>query len=358
MLQGRLEVFSVTDVLGLVARTRRAGALLVEGADTAVVYCAGGDITFATAHADETLADVLVQTGFLTAEDWSAASAASEPGVEVAQTLLAKGVDARRLHRLVRVQTEEALFELDQWREGTFRFESDADHALTDAFRHPITGVLTAVADRRRRWDALIERVGSVDYVVAQVPTNPEEEGDLVLSRVEFRVLTAVDGRHSVRQLARGAGIGLFGAAEIVVALLDRGLIRVDPRTAATALDPLPAPSLASVTAGAPGLDGYRAGDGGQAVDGLAHAGANGWSADLLASVNGNGHHLNGNGQVNGYANGHDLNGNGHHVNGNGTGDPAESSLTSGLPAVEFVAPGERPARDLILRLLTAVKEL
>ena len=148
MLTGDLHEFDAVEVLGLLGRCRRPGALLVEGEGTGVIYCAGGDITFATTQAQTTAGDVLVAQGYLGADDWSTALASADPPHAVAEALAVRGTDPVRLSRLLRTHTEEAVFELGLWRSGTFRFEGGVDHPLADTFRFPVEPLLRSVEAR------------------------------------------------------------------------------------------------------------------------------------------------------------------------------------------------------------------
>lgn len=341
MLTGDLSHFSACELLGLLARSGATGALVLEGPSDARIYCAGGAVTYAATRANVSLADVLVAARFIGADEWAEASATDDPATAVAKALAANGADPVRLAAVLQGRTEEAVFELDLWSLGRFTFEPGGDHLLGDAFRFEIADVLTAVAERRRRWDDLVSRFGSVNHVVA-----PESAGDLaeaddevVLNRTQFRVLAAAARHLSVAELAGELDLGLFATGELVAGLVDQGLLVVhDPASARPTVAPLPA-RPAAAPAGGITFDRHEVDPiGDLAVPVFETVGA-------MAGTNGHDHgHSTGHGH--GHANGHT---NGH----------AHAEATTAAPGGgEFVAPGDAPARDLILRLLTAVKEL
>lgn len=317
MLTGDLGEFSATDLLGLVAAAGATGALVLEGPGVACVHCADGAVTHAATRAEVTLADVLVSTRFLEAAQWAEAARADDPATAVAKALAANGADPVRLASVLQGRTEEAVFELDLWRHGSFRFEPGADHLLGDAFRFAISDVLAAVADRRRRWDGLVARFGSLDHVIAPEATDLQGDADdeVVLNRAQFRVLAAAARHLPVADLARELDLGLFATGGLVAGLVDQGLLCVlDP---AAERPPMPARTPAAPAGGGITFEHHAVAPIGELdVPVLEPVGV----MSLVGAPAGGG--------------------------------PVHSN------GAEFVAPGDAPARDLILRLLTAVKEL
>lgn len=321
MLTGDLAEFRATDALGLLGRARATGALAVEGDLSARVYLAEGDVTFATTRAGSSLADLLVRARFLDAADWTEAATSDDPATAVARALAAGGADPARLTAVLQGRTEEAMFEIGLWRTGTFHFRPGEGHLLGDAFRFPATDLLARVDDRRRRWDDLLGRVGSIDHVVhphAGAGDDGSDDGsddDLVLSRSQFRVLTTATRGLPVRDLADELDLGLFAACELIAGLVDRGLlVTLPPGPGGT-----PAPFTVADFAAPAGItfDHHVV----ATIDDVAVAPA---FAPVLEPV----------------------------------GALASTGGGEWSGSGEFVAPGDAPARDLILRLLTAVKEL
>ena len=336
MLTGDLSEFGAVDILGLLSTGGVSGALLVEGDGTAVVYCDDGDVTFATTKVGTSLADVLVATRFLPAETWAEAAATDDPAGAVAKALASKGADPARLDHVLQGRTEEAMFEISLWQAGSFRFEPGVDHLLGNAFRFPLPDLLAAVHRRRDEWDDLVGRFGSLDHVVAPAGGDDREEEDaLLLSRTEVRVLTAAVRQVSVRTLTEELGLGLFGACEVVAGLLDRGLLTVGDVASASSTD-------------------WSTPNSGISFD--RHVVAAIDDVDAAAPLNGTNGSAAGNSAVHGNGTVHG-NGNGH-ANGNVHAGGQNERVAVAPNGATFVAPGDAPARDLILRLLTAVKEL
>ncbi|MEY2570109.1 MAG: hypothetical protein QOE63_459 [Acidimicrobiaceae bacterium] len=314
MLRASLDTFSADEILGLIGRARATGAVRVFGPHTlGTVFCHEGSVTFATTDAADDLLGVLTRAGFV--RDAHPADATG-----LAEYLMNVGLDMQRLHDFVRHRTEESTFELSMWTEGHLEFDAGVDHPYGDAFSYPMSGVLDGVSRRRMQWARFLERLPSTDTVVAQVAALAGDDGDLTISRTQWRVLAAVDGRRSIAELAHALGTGLFSTVQLLVSLLDSGLIAVVDA-------PAYEEPLAVATSRASAVSSVE-------VPSATAAFGNGFEPSS-----------------------------GHHVAPAAAGVSvalATDPVTDlGMGGIEFVnGIGERPSRDLILRLLSAVKEL
>ncbi len=298
MLNGTLDTFSVGEILELVGASRATGALRVQtDVDEGWVQCHDGAVTFASVGRGSDLGSVLVRGGFLPEVEWSTIANDPEPMDRLADVLSRTGVDAERLRRYLTVQTEESVFELDCWRAGDLRLEADGDVSLAAMFRYPTASLLESVETRRQAWAGLLEKLGSPDRIVHQTPMHADDDGEMSVSRSQLSLLSRVDGDRSIRELARAFGTGLFQTCTVVASLLDSGLVSLSADRVVPSTD-RPARGTSAPIA--------------QSSEPI----------DQLGDV-----------------------------------PQASPSANAGGGGAEFVEPGDGPARDLIVRLLSAVKE-
>lgn len=244
MLRGYLDVFSVDEILELVGQARSTGALRVFGPHTVgAVYCSAGSITYATADENEDLLSFLQRSAFVR-EGENAYDATS-----LIELLMDDEQDMHRLHDFVRQSTEERVFEMSLWRQGELHFEQGEDHRFGDAFNHPMQVVLNGVRERRARWNELESLLPPLDTVLVQVPVLPPDREEVTVTRAQWGVLTAVDGRKSLRELASHDCSGLFSTAEQLVALIEAGLVTGPwiPAQSSSAEEPLAAQAPAEL---------------------------------------------------------------------------------------------------------------
>ena len=316
MLRATLETFTADEILAMVGRSGACGALRVHGPHTVgALYCQSGSVTFATTDSNDDLLGVLTRAGFV--RDASPTDAQG-----LAQVLMSSGIDMQRLHEFVRHRTEESAFELSLWTEGYLEFDHGVDHAYGDAFAYPVSAVIDGLSLRRVQWTRFIERLPSTDTVVAQVAALAGDDGDLTISRTQWRVLAAVNGQRSVAQLAQVLGTGLFSTVQLLVGLLDAGLIAIVDAPAYE--EPL---AVATSRLAADGGDGISYAPH-LAARQVAQVGAPVAAAPAAAPVAAA-----------------------------PAEDPAAIAAGLGVGGIEFVGT-ERPSRDLILRLLSAVKDI
>ncbi len=330
MLRATLDTFTADEILVMVGRSNASGALMVQGPKSlGAVYCEAGAVTFASTDADDDLLNVLTRAGFI--KDARPTDAAG-----LAEQLMSGGIDMQRLHDFVRHRTEESVFEMALWTSGQLEFERGVDHPYGDAFSYPIAAVIDGVNRRRTQWARFLERLPSADTVVAQVPSLAGDDGDLTISRTQWRVLAAVNGQRTIAQLANVLGTGLFSTVQLLIGLLDAGLIAIVDRPVVE--EPL------AVAASRMAADGGITYDTPLATRHVAPIGepvGAAVGAPVAAPV----------GAPGGVPGG---------VPGDAAASDPGAALAAGLGVngIEFINGAERPSRDLILRMLSAVKEI
>ncbi len=253
MLSGTLDTFSVGEILELVGAAGATGVLHVRsGGDVGAVRCDGGAVSLATVGEDCDLGALLVRGGFVSASDWSELSAT---GDGLRGWLDRSSVDGERLQRYLVTQTEESVFELDCWREGEIRLEADDPGAPGDLFRYPTDELLTAIEERKREWRSIVAALGSADHVVHQAPMHVDDDSEMSVSRSQLALLSQIDGNRSVRELARDLGTGLFHTGRTVASLAECGLVVLRPERAGDAPPPARRPTAPAVTDPLPAPD-------------------------------------------------------------------------------------------------------
>lgn len=186
-LEGSLDEFSLAEIIGLVERARRTGALEVHGT-----------------HGDGTL---YLRDGLLCAgEADDVTGPVAGPGP-------------------LRARLVDVCFALLRAGGGTFRFVSGreppwpADRPLdTD----PVLAVAQRLADA---WERIAMLVPSVDDRPAL--NDDLQREPLTLDRLAFRVLRAIDGSRTVRQIARELELAAVEAGAVTADLVAAGAARI-----------------------------------------------------------------------------------------------------------------------------------
>jgi hypothetical protein len=231
-LEGSLEEFDLSEIIGLVERAGHTGALEVRSPDgDGALYLAEG--RFCAGEA----ADV---TGPVERPD------------------------------LLRARLLDVCFQLLRAGSGTFRFSPGVPPPWPAPQRVEVGVVLGTAQRLARHWDRIQLRVPSLDDRPA---LNDDLAGEpLTLDRLAFRVLRATDGVRTVRQIARDLDLAAVEAAAVVADLVEHGAARVAFAAAG------PAPGAATLRPGPAEATGGRAVEAARAElaarAGLAAAGA------------------------------------------------------------------------------------
>jgi len=126
-LVGSLEDLGLGDILQIVSLSRKSGLLLIhsEEGEGRIVFCDGLVRAAYVKGEPEDLRSLLVETGFVSSEDFDrAAEQSSAHGVPVVETLTeCTSLTRESLDSLRREQVERAVFRIFSWVVGEFSFE-------------------------------------------------------------------------------------------------------------------------------------------------------------------------------------------------------------------------------------------
>ena len=127
---------------------------------------------------------------------------------------------------------EEAVYALAIWNQGDFKFEPGvATEHRTIAKSN--TNLLMEAARRLDEWRVLAKKIPSTDHVPEFV-VQEHREGQISLNTSEWLILSKIDGRRSIKQIAGASGLSVFDVAKILFGLIATGLIRLrEPAPAA-----------------------------------------------------------------------------------------------------------------------------
>lgn len=230
MLEGSLDDFPLPDVLRLLALSAKTGTLtLAIGERHGRVELLDGRVREASADASALpLARRLLGAGAVPTEQLLAAIGdAPLTDLQLARRLVdADALPAARLAELLHEHTVDALFDLRRCTDGTFRFDSRAD-----ADRGPsaldlavdVEEALEEVGRRLERWTELCERSGPSHGTVT-IGRPDREHAEVALPPDAWSVLSLVDGRRTLADLAALTGQGEYRTRRAVAALVDEGV--------------------------------------------------------------------------------------------------------------------------------------
>jgi hypothetical protein len=244
-LKGNLQDFSTAQLLNLISLARKTGTLTIDTREIDARLCfKEGRLIYATLDGqDDSLASMLQRAGNITKEQAKAIQVRTDvkSDKELGLLLINAGyVKQDDIVRSVRSHILDNVYPLFTCSEGTFRFEANV-LPFEDRITIPIDlqGVIMEGSRRLKEWERLQEELPNLD-VALKFAGRPEARlRDINLSVEEWRVVSFINPRNSVRQIARYNNMSDFEIRRIVYGLLQAGLVElVRPGGAA-----VPAPS-------------------------------------------------------------------------------------------------------------------
>ncbi|RKX69671.1 hypothetical protein DRP53_07435 [candidate division WOR-3 bacterium] len=174
-LIGRLEEFEIADILQLIQFSQKDGCLTIKGKGKGKIFFEGGLVTHAICG-DR------------------------------------KG--------------ERAIEEILRWKEGEFNFEIGqlADEHTIDL---PIQHIILESARKIDEWHKISRLIPSVDVVVKIVEVPDSTVENIRLTPNEWRVLSFVDGKSTIKEIAKKANLEEFETAKIFFGLASSGLVMI-----------------------------------------------------------------------------------------------------------------------------------
>jgi hypothetical protein len=132
--------------------------------------------------------------------------------------------------RLGDLTGEEAIYALAIWSSGDFQFTPNEEPDSVTIERSN-TSLLMEAARRLDEWKVLSRKIPGVDYVPALILRDTAEP--VTLSPIEWNVVTRIDGKKTIEELARAVQLSSFETAKVLYGLITSGLVEMRSRETA-----------------------------------------------------------------------------------------------------------------------------
>jgi len=249
-LRGNLRDFSTTQLLNLINLARKTGTLTIEGQGTRARLCfKEGKLIYATLDGqDDHLATLLHRAGKITAEQARTihVQAGSKSDKELGLLLINAGyVSQTDILRIMQNHILSNVYPLFTWPEGTFYFESNVlpfEDRITVAI--DLENVIMEGSRRLKEWERLQEELPNLDMALKFADRPDARLRNISLSVEEWRVVSFINPRNTIRQIAQYNNMSDFQIRKIVYGLLQAGLVElVQPEGVRPAKPGVPGPA-------------------------------------------------------------------------------------------------------------------
>jgi hypothetical protein len=231
-LKGNLRDFSTTQLLNLISLARKTGTLTIGTSETQARLCfKGGKLIYATLDSQgDHLATILQRSGKIT-EDQSRtiqSRADIRSDKELGLLLINAGyVSQDDVILSVRTHILNNVYPLFTWAEGTFQFESNVlpfENRITIPVN--LENVIMEGSRRLKEWEHLQEELPNLDMAL-RFAGRPDRMRDISLSVEEWRVVSFINPRNTISQIAQHNNMSDFQIRKIVYGLSQAGLVEL-----------------------------------------------------------------------------------------------------------------------------------
>lgn len=236
-LNGNLQDFGIAEVFQLIGQQRKTGMLKIAhaGREVCLAFDSGAVVWGAPAarNEDEILGQRLIRCGYVTSETLTRLYAeAKSSGRSLRALMVAEGVISEAdLDALDSLVTQDTIFDVLRWSEGSFNFSSQA--ITHDRPQEKLLGAEQILMDGLRmvdEWQTFRGSVPALDTIVErsnQVLEHRQQtrrEGEAHTEQLE-KLIQLVDGRLTLQRIIDLSRLGLFDATRIIAELMEAGLI-------------------------------------------------------------------------------------------------------------------------------------
>lgn len=232
-LKGNLRDFSTTQLLNLIHLARKTGALTIQvppGATT-LFFREGKLVHARTDGRDGHLASVLARAGKLTEEQARIIRSRSgnTSDKELGMLLIsAKHVSQSDIVQSVRTDVLETVYGLFTWADGMFHFEPN-QLPPNDAITVPVDleNIILEGSRRMKEWERLQDELPNLNMALKFTDRPQAQLRNINLSVDEWRVISYINPRNSIKQIAQRIGMDDFQIRKIIYGLLQAGLVEM-----------------------------------------------------------------------------------------------------------------------------------
>jgi hypothetical protein len=261
MLKGDLSAKPLAPVLLDLAASGATGSVILNRPDggEAQLFMRGGLVCGISAPDQRTdLGAKLVSSGVLAPEALSDALEAQRTDLSawnLGELLIHLGyVEEDVIQEFITEGLHEALWDLLQWADGRWKFRKNAKIREDIRPPHAVVELLETLRERGYEWEEISSVVNSPEAIPV-LSARGDGAPETTLDSDAWSMLCKIDGVRSVAELANDCGYTLFEAGQVLVTLVDAGLVDMSDDVDDDSADVYGASALAQALAGRGGSE-------------------------------------------------------------------------------------------------------
>ena len=232
-LKGNLRDFSTTQLLNLINLARKTGTLTIQGDDLARMSFREGKLIYAHIGEESSnqLAFILQQAGKLTEEQARIIQTRvkGKSDKQIGHLLIQAGyVTQSDIIQSVRQHVLGIVYKLFTWADGLFRFDANKLPPATHiTIPIDLESVIMEGSRRLKEWEVLQEELPNLDISLRFTDRPDARLRNINLTVEEWRVVSFINPRNSIRQIARANSLSDFEIRRIIYGMLQAGIVEI-----------------------------------------------------------------------------------------------------------------------------------
>jgi DNA-binding MarR family transcriptional regulator len=232
-LKGKLQDFSVPQLLNLINLARKTGSLSVYGSERkALLYFRDGTLAYSRfGNQDNGLASILHRANKISSSQFKIIKTRAGDISDKELGLLLINANYLSQEEIINCLQSEFIRIAQQiftWLDGVFQFEKDIlppDDKI--ALRINLENIIIEGSRKLREWEHLKDEIPSLDMALTFKSRPGVNVRSLNLSTKEWKVINYINPRNSIRQIARATNTNDNEIRRIVYSLIQAGLIEM-----------------------------------------------------------------------------------------------------------------------------------
>jgi hypothetical protein len=232
-LKGFLRDFSITQLLNLINLARKTGTLIISNdREIARIFFREGKLSYGQfAEEDNSLAAILLQSSKITKTQYRILKerAGKMSDKELGLLLINAGyISQEDILGSIQQYSISIVRRLYTWVDGSFRFEQDEMPGEGKIYvRVDLENLIIEGSRQLREWEQLQEEIPSLEMALKFSDRPGTNLRNINLSVEEWRVVSYVNPKNSMQQIARATKMNDLEIRRIVYALLQAGLVEI-----------------------------------------------------------------------------------------------------------------------------------
>ncbi len=232
-ISGNIKTMALAELLQWLSMGQKTGTLVIDNkkVEKRIVFAEGLIIASASTDPKEYLGRFLAGNGFIAEETVNQAVAQQKVEKQLLGKILVGmgAIEEEDLHQMLRLKSEESIYDIFTWEEGDFEFlDGDLPEETMIRMSLDVQWIVLEGSRRMDEWNRIREWVPSTICV----PVSIVDFQELELEEVDQRILEWIDDDRSVEEISQESETSLFQVANILADQVQQGTVKVvRPRT-------------------------------------------------------------------------------------------------------------------------------